>query len=262
MMKDNIGLCVARRVEIGRPFEHAFIADTLITHHTVSLKEVNYLFPLYLYPPTQEKKKKFGIQSMMVFEPEVDYGSIGKKPNIAPKVFEMLKKAYGSIPSPEDILYYCYAVLYRNTYREKYAEFLKIDFPRIPFTSDHKLFVQMAELGNELAALHLLKSKALNNPVTKYRGSGEDLIGKPVYDVERQSVFINPTKYFEGVSHEVWEYHIGGYQVMQKYLKDRKGRQMDDPATYCRIATAISATIEIQQKLAPLFEQLEKAVLD
>lgn len=261
MLKDNLGISVARRVEIGRPFEHAFIADTLITHHTVSLKEVNYLFPLYLYPPTHEKKKKTGIQNMMVFEPEVDYGSSGKKPNIAPKVFEMLEKAYGSKPSPEEILYYCYAVLYSNTYREKYAEFLKIDFPRIPFTSDHKLFLQMAELGSELAALHLLKSKALNNPITKYRGSGEDLIEKPVYDQERQSVFINATKYFEGVSREVWEYHIGGYQVMHKFLKDRKGRQMNDPVIYCKIATAISATIEIQQKLEPLFEKLEKAVL-
>ncbi len=264
ILKGNLGLAVGRQGQVvGAEYlwNLALITEEIIDFN-LFYRGGELLFPLYLYPPTQEKKKKFGIQSMMVFEPEVDYGSSGKKPNIAPKVFEMLKKAYGRKPSPEEILYYCYAVLYSNIYREKYAEFLKIDFPRIPFTSDHKLFVQMAELGSELAALHLLKSKALNNPITKYRGGGEDTIGKPVYDEERKSVFINPTKYFEGVSREVWEYHIGGYQVMQKYLKDRKGRQMDDPATYCRIATAISATIEIQQKLAPLFEQVEKTILD
>jgi type I restriction-modification system DNA methylase subunit len=263
MTNNNIGLVVGRQGQaVGNSFlwNLAFVADKLVDLN-LFYRGGAMLFPLYLYPPTQEKKKRFGIQNMMVFEPEVDYGSSGKKPNIAPRVFEIPKMAYGSKPSPEEILYYCYAVLYSNAYREKYAEFLKIDFPRIPFTSDHKLFLQMAELGSELAALHLLKSKALNNPIAKYRGSGEDLIGKPVYDEERQIVFINPTKYFEGISREVWEYHIGGYQVMQKYLKDRKDRQMSDPATYCRIATAISITIEIQQKLAPLFEQLEKAIL-
>jgi len=264
MRKDNLGLAVGRQGQVvGDDYlwNLAFVTEEIVDFN-LFYRGGELLFPLYLYPPTQEKKKKFGIQSMMVFEPEVDYGSTGKKPNIAPKVFEMLKKAYGEKPSPEEILYYCYAVLFSNTYREKYAEFLKIDFPRIPFTSDHKLFLQMAELGSELAALHLLKSKALNNPIAKYRGSGEDIIGKPVYDEERQCVSINPTKYFEGVSREVWEYHIGGYQVMQKYLKDRKGRQMSDPVTYCKIATAISATIEIQQKVDPLFEKVEKTILD
>jgi predicted helicase len=229
-------------------------------HHMVSMKEVNYLFPLYLYPPTKEKKKKSGIQTMILFEPDEDYSQDGKKPNIAPKVFEMLEQAFKKKPTPEQILYYCYAILYTNTYRQKYAEFLKIDFPRIPFTSDYHLFLELAEQGAELAQLHLLKSKTLNNPIVKYWGRGEDSIEKPKYDQDNSRVFINADKYFEGITPGMWNYHIGGYQVLEKYLKDRKGRQMTDPATYCKIATAISATMDIQAKLEPLFEKLEKTI--
>ena len=231
-------------------------------HHMVSIKEVNYLFPLYIYKTSDEKKKKSGLQSLMLFEPEEEYGKEGKKSNISPKVFEQLEKAYKKRPTPEQILYYCYAVLYSNSYREKYAEFLKIDFPRIPFTGDYKLFLQMAEQGEDLSQLHLLKSKTLNNPIVKYKGAGEDLIEKPKYDEEGTCVFINETKYFDGITPEMWNYHIGGYQVLEKYLKDRKGRQMTDPATYCKIATAISATIEIQKELTSLFEKVEEKILE
>jgi hypothetical protein len=120
----------------------------------------------------------------------------------------------------------------------------------------------MAEIGEELSALHLLKSKTLNKPVVKYQGKGEDLIEKPVYDAEREAVFINGTKYFDGISPEMWGYHIGGYQVLEKYLKDRKGRQMTDPATYCRIATAIQATILLQKSADETYEEIEKQLLD
>jgi predicted helicase len=167
----------------------------------------------------------------------------------------------GGEVSPEQILYYCYAVLYSNTYREKYAEFLKIDFPRIPFTGDYKLFLQMAALGDDLTQLHLLKSKSLNNPIVKYKGLGEDLIEKPVYSEENRCVFINGTKYFEGIEPEMWNYHIGGYQVLEKYLKDRKGRQMTDPAIYCKIATSIALTIKIQERIDLIYLELEKGII-
>ncbi|MDB5281514.1 MAG: Adenine specific methyltransferase, partial [Bacteroidota bacterium] len=130
MQKDNIGIVLSRGVEIDTNYNHAFVSDSLVDHHAASLKETNYLFPLYLYKPEEDKKKK-GIQGIMLFEPEVEYGSKGRKPNMAPKVFEQLEKAYKKKPTPEQILYYCYGILYSNIYREKYAEFLKIDFPRI-----------------------------------------------------------------------------------------------------------------------------------
>ncbi len=143
--------------------------------------------PLYLYE-TEKAKKRAALSTMMLFDNVVEYGKAkGKKANIAPKVFEQLEKAYGKVPTPEQILGYCYAVLYSNAYREKFAEFLKIDFPRIPFTKNYDLFKEMSKLGEELIELHLLKHKALNKPILKYFGKGkDDTIVKPRYDEERR----------------------------------------------------------------------------
>lgn len=258
LLENNIALNVVRQVKASS-WQHALVSDSITESCYISNKtsEIGYCFPLYLFNTDLEKKKKAGIQTMMLFEPEPVYDKKGRKPNISNKVFAMLENAYKKKPSPEQILYYCYAILYSNTYREKYAEFLKIDFPRIPFTADYQLFVKMAGLGEELAQLHLLKSKALNHPVVKYRGTGEDMIEKPVYDEEGGFVFINKTKYFEGITAAMWNYQIGGYRVLDKFLKDRKGRSMSDPVTYCRIASAIAATINLQQKIAPLFREME-----
>ncbi|MCA4897554.1 MAG: type ISP restriction/modification enzyme [Bacteroidota bacterium] len=277
LLKDN--LCLVQNKQIrSETICHSFLVDSIVDYHLLETANANpYCFPLYLYPPTEDKKKKGGIQSMMLFEPEESYGKDGRKPNISKDVLEKLEKAYkkkfeasplsrgrgagGEAFTPEQLLHYVYAVLYSNTYREKYAEFLKIDFPRIPFTSDYKLFLQLAELGEQLTELHLLKSKSLNKPVAKYKGKGDDRVEKPRYDEERQAVFINEKNCFEGVSTEVWNYHIGGYQVMEKYLKDRKGRLMEDPAHYCKIATALQETILVQQKIDLLFNEVEKSII-
>jgi len=263
MFQENIGLIARRQQLPNQQCNYYFISDKIICDGVIRSdnKGGESFFPLYHYKP-QEKKKKTGIQSMMLFEPEKEYDKQGRKPNIAPNIFEQLEKEYSKKPTPEQILYYCYAVLYSNTYREKYAEFLKIDFPRIPFTSDYTLFLELAELGEELSLLHLLKSKALNKPLVRYWGKGEDKIEKPVYDAEGQRVFINEKKYFENITPEMWNYHIGGYQVLEKYLKDRKGRRMTDPATYCKIATSIAETIKIQKKLDPLYLKAEENVIE
>ena len=197
---------------------------------------------------------------MMIFEPKVPYG---KKPNIAPIIFEKLTSAYKQKPTPEDILYYIYGVFYSNIYRTKYAEFLRIDFPRVPFTADYKLFKEMGKLGIELADLHLLKSPALDFPVAKYQGTGDnDRIEKIKYQEAEQRIYINKDKYFEGITVEVWNYHIGGYQVLHKYLKDRKGRMMNDAPRYCRIVTALSKTVEIQEKIDEIYPEIEKNLID
>lgn len=255
MLKSNIGIIVPRQFkeEAG-----AFITVNIIGHKTVSAYDINSLFPLYLYKPIEQKHKG---HNMMLFEPQESYGKEGRKPNINKEVLDKLEKAYKKKFAPEQLLYYVYAILYSNTYREKYAEFLKIDFPRIPFTSDYKLFLQVAELGEQLAELHLLKHKSLNKPLTKYKGKGDDRVEKPTYNEEKQVVFINKTNYFEGITSEVWNYHIGGYQVMEKYLKDRKGRLMDDPGHYCKMATSLTQTIEIQKNIDSLFSKVEAAVI-
>ena len=260
IMRPNLSLCFVRQYSGDDKYSHALVSAYMVDNRTFfSSKGIIQQAPLYLYNP-EPKKRRSGFQGMMLFEPEPEYGNESRKPNIAEKVFGQLEKLYIKKPSPEQIFYYCYAVLYSNAYREKYAEFLKIDFPRIPFTGDYDLFLHIAALGEGLGQLHLLKSSALNNPNVKYRGVGEDIIGKTVYKEDSRCLFINDQKYFEGIEPEMWNYHIGGYLVLEKYLKDRKGRQMNDPATYCKIAASIAATIKLQEELDLLYVRLEETL--
>jgi predicted helicase len=199
---------------------------------------------------------------MILFEPEAKYDSKNRTPNIDKRLYETLNKTYNKKLTPEEILYYIYGVFYSNIYREKYAEFLKIDFPRVPFTRSHNLFIEMAELGKQLTDLHLLKSKLLDKPVSKYQGDSEnDKVETIIYDETQKTIHINNEKYFDNVSPEVWNYQIGGYQVLHKYLKDRKGRILEDSRHYCKVVTAISKTIEIQKQADVLFPEVEKETI-
>ena len=129
----------------------------------------------------------------------------------------------------------------------------------MPFTKDYNLFIKVVELGNQLADLHLLKSNLLKKPVSKYQGdSGDDKIEKIIYNEDEKRIYINKDKYFDNVIPEVWNYKTGGYQVLQKYLKDRKSRKMDDSRHYCRIIGAITKTIEIQNQIDEVYPDIEK----
>ena len=162
-----------------------------------------------------------------------------KTPNINPLLFKKLTQIYNSKPTPEEIFFYIYAVLYSNIYRTKYADFLRIDFPRIPFTKNYEIFSKMADSGKRLVELHLLSSKELELPSAKFEGKGENLVQKVRYEGER--VFINNEQYFDGMKPQVLNYKIGGYQVCDKWLKDRKGRILSlvELKHYCRIVTLI-----------------------
>jgi predicted helicase len=184
--------------------------------------------------------------------------------NISSNLLISLLNAYKKQPAPEEIFHYVYAIVYSNMYRNKYAEFLKTDFPRVPFTKDQRLFYKLAEKGEELVELHLLKSKKLIKPIAKCEGSGDLRVGKVTYDQQKERVHINPEKWFAGVPPEVWEYHIGGYQVSEKWLKDRKGKELssEEVSHYARIVTAIAETITIQQSLDDLFVEVEASLLE
>jgi len=243
MLEENIALITPRQY---KEEPGAFITQNIIGHKTVSAYDINYAFPLFIYP--DEKNKNL-----------FNHTQIEKVPNIMPLIFKKLSECYNKKAIPEEILYYIYGIFYSNIYRETYAEFLRIDFPRVPFTSDYDLFIKMGKLGKELSALHLLKSSELDSPIAKYQGSGDnDRIEKVIYKAVEQCIYINKEKYFEGVTPEVWNYHIGGYQVLHKYLKDRKDRMMDDAPRYCRIVTALYKTIEIQKQIDNIYPEIEK----
>jgi len=263
MVKENIGI-VARRQQLSdKPCNYFFISDNIISDGLIRSdnKGSESLFPLYLY--REEKgSKKTHIQSMILFEPDAKYDSKNRTPNIDKRLYETLNKSYNKKLTPEEILYYIYGVFYSNIYREKYADFLKIDFPRVPFTKNYDLFIEMAELGKQLTDLHLLKSKLLDNPGSKYQGDSEnDNVEKIIYNEAQKTVHINNEKYFDNVLPEIWNYQIGGYQVLHKYLKDRKGRILEDSRHYCKVVTAISKTIEIQKQIDVLLPEVEKETI-
>jgi len=161
------------------------------------------------------------------------------------------------------------AVLYADTYREKYAEFLKIDFPRIPFTADFELFQALAALGKRLVDLHLLRSEELDPPAARFEGEGDSRVARTKsqgfrYEPREERVYVNKTQYFEAVPLELWEYQIGGYQVLAKWLKDRRDRQLnlEEIKTYCRVVTAIQRTIALQEEIDALYSEAEKQVVE
>jgi hypothetical protein len=254
-------------------------------------------------------------------------GKGGRRPNLNPEFVADLEKRLGlkfvsEMPyvravreppwahrdaplqfGPEDVFNYIYAVFHSPTYRTRYAEFLKSDFPRVPLTSEVKLFRSLCELGSELVALHLLESPRLEKPIARYPVTGSNLVEKgfpkyfapgepepvfveaasrrhtgggvnpplppPVPRLKEGRVYINRStgvppvgghgqdahatkggatgQYFEGIPPEVWNFHIGGYQVCEKWLKDRRGRTLayDDLEHYCKVVTALSETIRL-----------------
>lgn len=252
MLEDNIGLVSVRQVKTGEKWQHCFLTETLSESCLVSNRtsEISYVFPLYVYPD----KNQVDLFSMLQLE---------KQANISDLLFKCLNQKYNSKINPTEIFNYSYGILNSTNFRLTYYDFLKVDFPRIPFTARYEVFQSMAALGHRLIDLHLLKSPELDQPTVKYQGQGDDhTIERPKYNLEENRVYINTTHYFEGVEPEVWEYQIGGYQVMDKYLKDRKGRKMDDPRHYIRIATALAKTIEIQAEIDEIYPEVEKDVIE
>lgn len=234
MLEENVALVSHKREELNIPWGHAWITSCISEHGALSSKTTSYHFPLYLYP--DEHKDDIFTSS------EREY-------NIASDLLGKFSKQWQGF-QPEQLFYYVYAILHSNQYRQRFAQYLRMDFPRMPFNDDYDLFSELAELGKELADIHLLKSPRLSPPLARYQGSGtNDMVDYIRYEESAGIVQINPDKYFEGITPELWNFHIGGYQVLPKYLKDRKGKSLTDPIHYCRIVTALKLTIDTQAKI-------------
>jgi predicted helicase len=193
-------------------------------------------------------------------------------PNL-PKVEEQNSpplEGQGEVFAPIDILDYIYAVLHSPTYREKYKEFLKIDFPRVPYPKDKGTFWQLVKLGGQIREIHLLESPTVEKYITQYPIDGDNVVTKPRFVILNNSeesqnkemlpvgqhdnkgkVFINDTQYFDNVPQIAWDFFIGGYQPAQKWLKDRKDRKLefDDILHYQKIIVALSETHRLMQEI-------------
>jgi hypothetical protein len=152
-------------------------------------------------------------------------------------------------------LYSIYAALYSPTYRKRYDDFLKIDFPKVPLPSDLEKFKNLSELGKELVELHLLTHPSLSETEIGFPVSGLNTVEKVRYDEENRRVYFNKEQYFSGVSKAVWEYRIGAYQVAEKYLKDRKKLKLplEEIEHYRKMAKAIEGTIEVKEEVEEVY---------
>ncbi|MHB8091273.1 MAG: type ISP restriction/modification enzyme [Syntrophales bacterium] len=233
----NMALTCLRQTRRGETGTF-FVGRGLICKDIVSPYDIGTVFPLYLYPAADELD-----------------AFAGRRPNINPVFLKALavklkisQAGPHGLPqgvTPEDIFHYAYAVFHSPTYRTRYAEFLKIDFPRLPLTSNRDLFFRLAALGGDLVALHLMESPKLNDLITEFPVKGTDTVEKVQYNDQDGRVWINPTQYFGDVPVAIWNFHIGGYQVCEKWLKDRKGRKLtyEDTRHYQRIVVALNETI-------------------
>ena len=248
LLGPNISLITTRQ---NKGDYGAYVTEHIGTHKTVDAYDINYYFPLYLYP---------------TYDNLLDSAEEGRKPNLSSTFVQELSEKLNLqfVPDgtgdlqetlgPEDIFHYIYAVLHSPTYRERYAEFLKRDFPRLQLTSDPALFTALGAKGAELVELHLLKSSAVDNLVTRFPEGGDNIMERVRYDEASRRVYINKAQYFEGVSPGVWQFRIGGYQVLDKWLKDRKGRMLsfEDTMHYQRMVVALSETRRVMREVDEL----------
>jgi len=261
----NIALIANRKIRTGE-CHHFWVSSRICVSEVISSADNSNCFPLYVL--ADEHGLNLGDSS---------------RPNFSPSFLKQLCATLGVTKSdkaglpagltPEDIFHYAYAVFHSPGYRSRYAEFLKIDFPRLPLTGNLELFRALARLGGELTALHLLESPKLDKPITKFNGTNTE-VGKVVYTAAKGgTVWIDGkgtakapqagTSGFAPVPEEVWNFHIGSYQVCEKWLKDRgpkkgkPGRTLtdEDIAHYHKIVIALSETIRLMAEIDEVIEQ-------
>jgi type I restriction-modification system DNA methylase subunit len=283
----NIGLISCRQSAIDT-WEHVFVTDKIVDDCYISnrTKERGYVFPLYLYPEegTLETERRINFDPRIYAEIRARAGLSKSSPLVgevgggraafaAQKTFSRTSEpglsaadAAGPHPNPPHkgegselpdelpdelrVFDYIYGVLHSPDYRRTYAQFLKIDFPRIPYPASPEVFAHVAEKGGQLRRLHLMEDAAIGATPYPFKGEGDNVVVKPAL-TEDGRVMINPDQYFEGVPAVAWDFHIGGYQPAQKWLKDRKGRALsfDDVVHYQKIIKILIETDRIMREI-------------
>ncbi len=262
----NVGIITTRTTKDAWG---AYVTSTLCGHKTCSAYDINYLFPLSLYPTAGG-------------EEDLLSGTSHRQSNIDTGFAEAFVAHLGlkwrpdrddeartnSAVGPRDVLNYIYGVFYSSGYRSRYSDFLERDFPRVPFTGTLELFRLLSRLGGELVALHLLESPELDDFITTYSGPKNPEVGRVGWSddtvwldaaaIKKGHDATAGTIGIHGVPEAVWNFHIGGYQVCEKWLKDRKGRKLLDADIehYQKIVVALSETIRIMREIDEVIENL------
>ena len=226
--RDNIGLCANR---INRDDAHTFFVTKKITDKSIlSSKDNSSAFPLYTYAE--------------------NLGKLDKTPNLDKTIWDKLNECVGEKVTPENVLDYIYGVLYTPSYRERFKEFLKVNYPRIPYPKNKDVFCRITAIGHQLRELHLMET--VPQPLSvAFNISGDNIITARKMRFEDEKVYINTTQYFENVPELAWNFYIGGYQPAQKWLEDRDGRSLtyDDIEHYRQIIAVLVETHRLMLEL-------------
>lgn len=248
----NVGLILSRMVLGNYEWNDVFITKDITEKGIMAMRVSNTapIFPLYIYEDDSNQTSFFD-QSR---KPNLNMDIVRELEQKLNLTFTPEKEAKAGTFAPIDILDYIYGVLHSNKYRNKYKEFLKIDFPRIPYPENADYFFKVAQLGKQLREIHLLESPIVNEFVTSYPVGGDNEVVKPEY--KDNKVYINKTQYFDNVPEIAWNFYIGGYQPAQKWLKDRKGRILsyEEVMHYQKIIVALTKTHEIMQVIDDIAE--------
>jgi len=272
LQRENLALIFTRSTSAGKPFDHIYCSRcAMLGRFFIDSACITYFAPLYRLGKTD---------SLLAPAPRTHNLDSKFVQDFAKKIgLEFISEGAGDRKKtfgPEDIFHYAYAVFHSPTYRTRYAEFLKTDFPRLPLTSDKKLFRTLCGLGAELVALHLLESPKVQDFITAYPVDGDHLVAKgyPKYLAPEEAarraqgeaeatkarrvstpaaptaagrVYINDRQYFDGISPGVWAFTIGGYQVAEKWFKDRRARclSIEDLNHYQKVIVALAETIRL-----------------
>jgi predicted helicase len=249
---DNAGLMVTRQSSAPN-WQHVFIGNKISDMCYISNKtsENGYYCPLYLYPAERDSSKS----SLFPDHSERHQTRIE---NFTPDFRAFIDTLYNHHYSPEEILGYMYAILHSPQYRTQYLEFLKKDYPRIPFVKSRKTFDRLSKMGWGLVQTHLMKTIPKLG-LGAYIGKGNHVVEKISYAPNEKKIIINPTQHFEQVPQNVWDFCIGGYQVLDKYLKSRKGRTLsfDEIQNIENVVNILAFTINQINEIDQLYKSIQ-----
>jgi predicted helicase len=246
IINNGIALVFARQTTTNEWSAIQIVGSMIDNRFHFSYKGIPQQASLYLYPETNGQQT---INQSTERTPNLNLEIVKEIAENLGLTFTNEKEITENTFAPIDILDYIYAVLHSPTYREKYKEFLKIDFPRVPYPKDKDTFWRLVKLGGEIRQIHLLESPKVEQYITQYPMDGDNVVGKPKY--KDGKVYINDTQYFDNVPQVAWEFYIGGYQPAQKWLKDRKNRKLefDDILHYQKIIVALSETDRMMKEI-------------
>lgn len=232
---NNLALILKKR-STEPVYSHCFCSNSIVDRNFLGGQ--SYIFPLWIY------------------EGDGNLFGASKKSNLKPEFETALEKCYKKKDLTEDIFYYIYAVLYCPKYREAFAEQLQIDYPKVPFTNDYKLFKTISEIGKSLSELHLLTSKELSKPLIKFNGKGNNKVTEIDFNEAEEKLLINPTQYFIGITKEMWEWEVGKNKPLQRWIKNAKDKELglNETIEFGKICSAIKLTFDKQAEVDKQYE--------